>query len=118
MDRKWMSTTAGIIDIICGASGIICGLIMVIVAFAGGALMEYLDAPMPQFVLTIVFLLVGIPFLILGVLALIGGIYSLQRKIWGMALAGAIASLYIIWFLGVASIVFTALGKREFVFSP
>jgi len=45
----------------------------------------------------------------------VGGIYALQRKIWGLALAGSIAAFFSpSWVLGVAAIVFTALSKNEF----
>ena len=49
------------------------------------------------------------------ILAIVGGIYALQRKIWGLALAGSIAAFFTpSWVLGVAAIVFTALSKNEF----
>jgi hypothetical protein len=114
MERKWMTLTAGILDIISGISGILCGLLLIILAIASGLLMEYLDAIIPQFILIIIFLMAGIPYLILGALALTGGIYCLRRQKWGMALTGAITSLFIIPFLGIASIVFTALCRKEF----
>jgi hypothetical protein len=114
MDRKWMTTTAGILDIICGVSGIICGLIMIICAIAGGVIMDYIHAQIPQVILVIVFLAAGIPCLILGALAIIGGIFSLRRQKWGMALTGAVASLFLNTLFGIAAIVFAALSRREF----
>jgi hypothetical protein len=49
-----------------------------------------------------------------GILAIVGGIYALQRKIWGLALAGSIAAFFPSWILGIAAIVLTALSKNEF----
>jgi hypothetical protein len=114
MERKWMTTTAGIIDIICGIWGMIAGLVLIILSIASTALLQYLDTGIPEFVLIIIFLGVGIPFLILGALSLTGGIYCLRRARWGLALTGAIASLFVCTLLGIAAIIFTAISRREF----
>jgi hypothetical protein len=57
----------------------------------------------------------GSPHIILGIIAIIGGIFALQRKVWLMALIGAICAL--MWPLslfGILSIIFVALSQREF----
>jgi hypothetical protein len=69
-------------------------------------------------------------FIVLGGIALIGGISALRRKVWGLALAGAVLSLWIIpvgtmcgilWMipvgtvLGILPIIFLAKSKGEFV---
>jgi hypothetical protein len=58
----------------------------------------------------------AIPLAILAILAIVGGVYALRRKVWGLALAGSIASLFAPYFLllAIAAIVFTALSKKEF----
>jgi hypothetical protein len=43
-----------------------------------------------------------------------GGIASLQRKRWGLALAGSILSVFPFSLLGIASIVLVVLSKNEF----
>ena len=58
--------------------------------------------------------IITIPFFIIGVLGIIGGIYSLQRKMWGLALAGAVASTVYWFFVGIPTIVFIAQSKDEF----
>ena len=40
----------------------------------------------------VILLIIIIPLAILPVLALVGGIYAIQRKKWGLALAGSIAA--------------------------
>jgi hypothetical protein len=53
----------------------------------------------------------------LGVVALIGGIFALRRRLWGLALTGAILSLPLMPVgpvLGILSIVFVSRSKREF----
>jgi hypothetical protein len=53
--------------------------------------------------------------IILGIVAIIGGIYAIQRKLWGMALAGAICAIIgPSALLGILAIIFIAIGKPEF----
>ena len=54
--------------------------------------------------------------IVLGIVSLVGGIFAIQRRIWGMALAGAICALFPppVIALGILAIVFVAMGKGEF----
>jgi hypothetical protein len=53
--------------------------------------------------------------LTLGLLSIVGGICNLQRKVWGLALAGSITTLCLSFVLGVTSLVLTILSRDEFV---
>jgi hypothetical protein len=109
-EKTWMPLVAGICTIvsaalkILGAIAIICGLAFV--------------RAMPHFSIGTyeLAILTGImiPLIILGVVALIGGIYTLRRRLWGMALAGAIAAFLPSGILGILAIIFIALSKNEF----
>lgn len=104
MEKTWKPTVAGILSIIAGAIQLIWGIAVAAVGGIGGALvgMGWLSA-------------IGAPLIILGIIAIVGGIYALKRRIWGLALAGAICALVGPQFLlGIAAIVFVALGKNEF----
>ena len=86
-----MSLTAGILAIIAGVVGIGWGII------------------------------VSAGFIVLGIVALIGGICALRRRLWGLALAGAICAAVLhpyigrtALFLGVPAVILVSLGKREF----
>lgn len=60
----------------------------------------------------------GILYIVFGVIAVLGGIYALRRKIWGLALAGAILTLWMIPFgtvLGILTIVFLGKSRSDFV---
>ena len=60
----------------------------------------------------------GILYIVFGVIAVIGGVYALRRKAWGLAVSGAILSLWMIpvgTVLGILSIVFLVKSKEEFV---
>ncbi|GAG33364.1 unnamed protein product, partial [marine sediment metagenome] len=50
----------------------------------------------------------------LGVVAIIGGIFALRRKLWGLALAGAICAIPCSAALGILATIFVSLGRREF----
>lgn len=109
MEKKtWMPTTAGILDIISGSFGLIAFCVL---AIAGGIVRF---APnIPKF-LPPMFMGLALPLAIVGILAIVGGIYALQRRNWGLALAGSIAAFFPSWLLGIPAIVLTALSRDEF----
>jgi hypothetical protein len=47
-------------------------------------------------------------------LALVGGIFSLQRKRWGLTLAGAIVAILPFSLLGIVAVILVVLSKNEF----
>jgi hypothetical protein len=53
--------------------------------------------------------------LTLGIVSIVGGILNLQRRIWGWALAGSIATLCLSFVLGITSLVLTICSRDEFV---
>jgi hypothetical protein len=114
MEKSWMPTTAGILNLICGAADIIGGIVLLIIGAISGIIFKYAETDIPPFILMLILIILGIFVLILGVIALLGGVYALRRKVWGMALAGSIVSFFIIWPLGIASIIFIALSRNEF----
>ncbi|MCK4402475.1 MAG: hypothetical protein KAV98_01720 [Dehalococcoidia bacterium] len=107
MEKTWKPTTAGILSIIAGAMQTIGGIV---VAVVGGTITRLPAIPMMPRIVGII----AIPIIILGIVAIVGGIYALKRKVWGLALAGCICSLFGPWFLGVPAIIFVAMGKGEF----
>jgi hypothetical protein len=61
--------------------------------------------------------------IVLGLIAISGGIFAIKRKVWVLALAGAICAIvpphpwgYLIWtpVLGIMAVVLVALSKSEF----
>ncbi|OGN95187.1 MAG: hypothetical protein A2Z75_02255 [Chloroflexi bacterium RBG_13_50_10] len=107
-NKTWMPMVAGILDIIAGSFGLICSLLFISI----GCVIRFVPNIPPY--LFPIFTALALPFAIAGILAIVGGIYALQRKIWGLALAGSIAAFIPSWILGIAAIVFTALSKNEF----
>jgi hypothetical protein len=71
--------------------------------------------PMTIGFLVIISVIAAIFLLIIGLLALLGGISALQRKRWGLALAGSIVGIFCnSAILGILSLIFLAMSKDEF----
>ena len=118
-NKTGMPIAAGILDIISGVISLICfvGLLIGSVAvgweathFYGWYYEWYYDIGIALGVLIILTVLS----LAVGILALLGGIYAVQRKKWGLALAGSIFAIFPSFILGLAAIILTALSKNEF----
>ena len=101
MKKTWKPVAAGVLDIICGCFTLI-GFYFFYYIFSSAGIMG--DAGWT----------VAIIPTIAGIVAIVGGIYAMQRKIWGLALTGSIASLLPFWFLGIASLILIVLSRDEF----
>ena len=104
MERTWKGTTAGILTIIGGIAGIAIGGVFATVGTAFLAGIPGLELMAG----------IGAGIIVIGVIALIAGIFTLRRRSWRFALAGAILALFPIIPLGVLAIIFVSMGKREF----
>ncbi len=96
---------AGIINIVIGSGALLAFSIIAIVLVAGSFVVPFVGLLIP---------LIGVPMAGLAIVALVGGIFAVQRKAWGWALAGSIATALMSNLLGVASIVLVAVSKPEF----
>jgi len=107
--KTWKPTTAGILTVIGGAFLLAWGLGHVIRAeLVAGTLTHWQFGPV---------------FIVLGLITIVGGIFAVRRRVWGLALAGAICAVFpfhpygsLIWtpILGILAIVFVALSRNEF----
>ena len=103
MERTWKPTTAGILCIIAGAIAVITGIVVAAI----GGIGWFFGIPW--------FSLISVPVIVVGIIAIVGGSYALKRRVWGLALAGAICALFGPWaILGILAIIFVSLGKGEF----
>ena len=115
MDVTWKPTTAGILSIVAGALNLIAGII---VTSLGAACIGPWTGHMEKMEMTgWWFGALGIPLIVIGIVSVIGGIYATKRRLWGLALAGSICAIFPppIIVLGILSIIFLALSKKEFV---
>jgi len=83
LNRKWMPVTAGILDVICGISGILAGLFFLAI----GATLGSGSNSYPPYQLEAGLMITS------GIIALAGGVFSFLRKRWALTFTGAIAAL-------------------------
>ncbi len=105
MLTTWKPTAAGVLAIAAGVLNILVAL----------AVSLFMPVAAPFYTALTAVAVVLVLFLGTGIMAIIGGVMSLQRRRWGLALAGAIcAMLPPGMLLGIASTVFVALARDEF----
>ena len=112
MDKTWKSQVGGILAIIGGVIGLLACMGLLIAITVLGTVWQW--GLMPINVIGILWIIL-VPMFICGVTAIIGGVCAVQRKYYGIALAGAITALFPGWIFGIGAIVFTAIGRGEFV---
>ena len=110
MQKTPMPTVAGILAIAAGGFKLLGLLGLIIASFF------VIASPVPAVGVdpAVILLIISIPLAILGILAVVGGIYALQRKKWGLALAGSIAAFLPFSLMGIAALILTVLSKNEF----
>jgi len=120
METTWKPVVAGILDIALGILNLFCMFMIIglIVAFGSGILtIARIAALIPIWLSGIVqgaLIILAILLAVSSSLPLIGGIYAIQRKSWGLALAGSIVAILPAAPLGITSTILIALSKNEF----
>ena len=114
MEKTWMPTVAGILDIVSGALGLCMGLFMTFARHAAGAVSNASRFGMHPPIPAGFHPWVGIALIVISILAVIGGIFALKVKNWGLALAGSICAVISGRLLGVIALILTVLGKKDF----
>ena len=120
MERTWKPRTAGILTIIAGAAGIGSGALIALYAgilgiggaVVGGLVEEWIGVSLGA--LAGIIGMFGAASIGVGTVAIIGGIFALKRRVWGLALAGAILAIFCMTPLGILAVIFLVLGRREF----
>lgn len=110
--KSWKPIAGGILSIVAGAIHMFGWL-------GAGIFLtrshRFLGNEVPDIFRAIIWFCV-LALMILAIMAIIGGIVALNRKVWGLALAGSICAIFspVTWFLGVISTIFIAISKNEF----
>ena len=109
----------GILSIVAGAFGalwIIVAVFLIVASFFVYTEPYYDVAPSTDVLLIAILFygFMGLLFLAAGVLAIVGGVFALRKKVWGLALTGAIAGTIAFFPCGIPAIIFTSLGRKEF----
>jgi hypothetical protein len=116
-NKTWKPTVAGILSIVAGSLIVVSGLTLLVL---GGTFVGAISGPslhVPPLVASNIMsflVIIAIPMIVLGAVSILGGIFSLKRRLWGLALAGAICALAPYLVLGILAIIFVSLGKDEF----
>ncbi|HEY78288.1 MAG TPA: hypothetical protein G4O09_04165 [Dehalococcoidia bacterium] len=117
--KTWKPTVAGVLNIVAGVSSLlgVLGVIVAIIFVGSGPL--FWDSfpglgPLTVGFLEGVLVITAVFLAVVGILPLLGGIYAVQRRKWGLALAGSIAAIFGSTPLGIAAVILLALSKDEF----
>ena len=108
---------AGVLSIVSGALGFFASIGMILLSIVFWSSIDISTNGFDEFpfhIFQAVYMVWGIILLVLSILAVLGGIFALQRKYWGMALTGSIASVLTFFPTGVVAVIFVALGKQDF----
>ena len=120
MKKTSKPIAGGILNIVAGTLNILgfLGVIIVIAVFPASWTAWYGNGIVTDIWVTssvqIILWIVVVFLLVAGILPIVGGIYSLQRKKWGLALAGSIIAILGFTPLGIAATVLIAISKEEF----
>ncbi|TET42354.1 MAG: hypothetical protein E3J60_02720 [Dehalococcoidia bacterium] len=121
--KSGLLTAGGVLSIIGGVLEVIAGGIVVGIVIQN-IIRGPLCVPLPQIpwvpwgeivvdFLPAIFIIVGILILVLGAIGIAGGISALNKKSFGLSLAGAICILPTV-LLGILAIIFVSVSKKEF----
>lgn len=113
MEKTSKPIIAGVLEIIAGVLGLLAALSLLIVVGMTGGSLDTPMGPMPAFVPGLIKSM-GILTILFAILSLVGGIFAVQRKLWGLALAGSIGAILTAFILGIPAIILTAISKKEF----
>ncbi len=122
VQKTWKPIVAGILNIVGGALRILGSIAVLIgIMFFIPVATSVGPGPVPEMerwlipgVLEIILVIAAVFLLIVGILPIIGGIYALQRKKWGLALAGSIVAIFGSSIMGILATIFIAMAKDEF----
>lgn len=115
--HTWKPIAGGVLSIVAGSVGVCAGLVLLMIGGTLSGILAAIGIPGYLSFLTLpVFGSAAAPTLIMGVIAIIGGAYAVRRRLWPLALAGAICAVFPsqMTVVGVLAIIFVVMGKDEF----
>ncbi len=117
------ASVGGILAIVSSVLGALMGLFFLAMPLLMGSIDELdtgnaiSDDVMMQF-LVVFYAAIGIFYLLVGALGVVGGIFAINRKKFGLALAGAIASSLSFYPLGIVAVILVSMAYPEFNRTP
>lgn len=113
MDRSWIPTAAGVLDLLAGTLALVGFAALCFVNFVLHAAPDIDPDDFGIVVAQSLFAAMAMAVLLLAVLSLVGGAFALKRQRWGWALAGSIAAALVCAPLGVPAIILTVMAEKE-----
>lgn len=110
-------TVAGILDITAGIFGFVGGIPLLVLAFGGATVLGMVPEPEANafaFLPLMLFLPLAAMGFIAGLIAIFGGVAALNRRRWGLSIAGSIAAVFSFFPIGIFAVIFTILAEPEF----
>ena len=114
MEKTAKPVIAGIFNIINGALGLLLSFSLFLLVFVSSFDFENYLGIFPEFITVIATFFASIVLLI-SLFILISGVYALERRYWGLSLAGSIMAALTAGALGIAALVLIALSRDEFI---
>jgi hypothetical protein len=112
------AAVGGVLSVIAGGSAILGGVVLATLGILGSsALVLVHDPDVPNLVKLLpllFFYTLAMLLFVSGGLAVAGGVSALQRRSWGMALAGSIAAVLCVLPLGVPAVILIVMAEAEF----
>ena len=116
MERTAKPVIAGVLNIITGSLGLMYALAVFLLFVILDIGIDYYLV-FPEFISAFILAVVIITALF-SLLILVSGLYALERKYWGLALAGSIVAVFGFFLLGIPALVLIALSRDEFDAKP
>ncbi|MGD9142930.1 MAG: hypothetical protein PVG61_03695 [Dehalococcoidia bacterium] len=108
---------AGIFNIITGSLGLLISFSLFLLVYVSDFDFENYPGVFPEFITALAVFIASVA-LVLALLVLISGIYALERRYWGLSLAGSVVAALTGGALGIAALVLIVLSRDEFDRSP
>lgn len=116
MDRSWMPTAAGVLNIVSGVFALLGALALVFIGTVTLVVPEMTPEAGDDLPLALASGLIwGLAALslIAALLAVVGGIVALRRTGWAWPLTGAITALFCAMPLGIFALIFVILAEQD-----
>lgn len=115
MDKQWIPTVAGVLEIVAG----VCAMFGALALFFACAVLNWVpdvqnDPEVPVHLITGLVGSLGAFVFLGGLVCFIGGVAGVRRRGWMWAMAGAIAAVFVMPPAGVFALVLVIIGEKEF----
>jgi hypothetical protein len=113
MQKASVGGVLGIVASVLGMLGSLFFFALPVLMESSGELGDTYEDAMLEFIMAF-YVILGIIGLILGIVGIVGGAFAIRRRVFGLALAGAIISSVLFYPLGIVSVVLVSMGYPEF----